>query len=656
MRRATILLALMTVVAAACTTATPPSGRVGPRPGPAGPELFAAPALQPFDTCDEFLAYVTEHAIELVGPYGLEGFDGGPVPMVDVAFAGEDLGAPTTMAASGSAPRASATNVQVAGVDEPDLVKTDGERIFAVAQGRLFWIDTRGTPEIVADLTLDGWAQEMFLFEDRLLVLTADAGGGPVLPLAERSIAAPDVLPWAPRTVVQEVDVTDPSTMAVVRTLTMDGVVLAARLVDGTARIVIGSGPTGFVWEYPEGGGLRAEREATEANRRLVEESTLENWVPWYVFEDHRAGTTSEGPLLGCDQVAHPEEFSGLSMLTILTVDLREGLDPGSGVGLLADGDTVYASATNLYVATSPWMVRPLAEPMHRRGESPTTKIHMFDITDPETARYVASGQVEGTLLSQWSMDEYEGTLRVVVTDEDPWWGSSDVPDSSVVTLRRIGDRLAQVGSVGGLGKGERVQAVRFVEDRGYVVTFRRVDPLYVVDLSDPTDPRVAGELKITGYSAYLHPIGDHLLLGVGQDATEEGRTLGTQVAVFDVSDPTAPRRLAKLTFDGANSEVEWDHRAFLWWDGLAVLPMQRWSFDERTGKEDAFAGAIVLEVSPTKITRRGEVTHRCPGCGWASPIRRSLVIDDVLYTVSETGIAATDLGSLAEVAWIPFG
>ena len=125
---------------------------------------------------------------------------------------------------------------------------------------------------------------------------------------------------------------------------------------------------------------------------------------------------------------------------------------------------------------------------------------------------------------------------------------------------------LEVVGAVGGLGKGERIFSVRFIGEVGYVVTFRQTDPLYTLNLADPTNPIVEGELKILGYSAYLHPLGDGLILGVGQDATEEGRTLGAQLSVFDVADPGNPKRVHQYTMPGASSDVEFDHRAFLYW------------------------------------------------------------------------------------------
>jgi hypothetical protein len=145
-----------------------------------------------------------------------------------------------------------------------------------------------------------------------------------------------------------------------------------------------------------------------------------------------------------------------------------------------------------------------------------------------------------------------------------------------VTVLRREGDRLTEVGSVDGIGKGEQIRGVRFIGSVGYVITFRQTDPLFTINLSDPTRPRVAGELKMLGYSAYLHPAGDGLLLGAGQAADGDGRQQGLQLSLFDVSDPAAPRRLAQVVLPGAVSDVESNAHAFTFSDGLVLLPYSR--------------------------------------------------------------------------------
>jgi hypothetical protein len=222
-----------------------------------------------------------------------------------------------------------------------------------------------------------------------------------------------------------------------------------------------------------------------------------------------------------------------------------------------------------------------------------------------------------------------------------------------VTVLAEEGSTLRPVGTVGDLGRGERIFAVRFLGAVGYVVTFRQTDPLYTLDLSAPAAPRVAGELKIRGYSAYLHPVGPGLLLGVGQDATAEGRTLGTQLSLFDVSRPEAPVRLHQRTLGGAGtSEAEYDHRAFLHWapTGLAVLPFETY------GSADAppSAAAAGFRVDPaTGIEEIGRIRHPEDRLGTV-PIRRSVVVGQRLFTLSDRGMLTSDLTTLAPQAWVP--
>jgi uncharacterized secreted protein with C-terminal beta-propeller domain len=191
---------------------------------------------------------------------------------------------------------------------------------------------------------------------------------------------------------------------------------------------------------------------------------------------------------------------------------------------------------------------------------------------------------------------------------------------------------------------------VRFLGDAGYVVTFHQTDPLYTIDLSKPADPRVAGELKLLGFSAYLHPVGDGKLLGVGQDATKEGRRLGTQLSLFDVSDLSKPVRLSQRKVGSyASSEVEYDHHAFLYWapSKLAVLPITAYGGDE------PFTGAIGFHVASAGIDEVGRVKH--DAIQYGAQIRRSLVVGKRLFTLSDYGAKASSLDTLADVAWVAF-
>jgi uncharacterized secreted protein with C-terminal beta-propeller domain len=280
-----------------------------------------------------------------------------------------------------------------------------------------------------------------------------------------------------------------------------------------------------------------------------------------------------------------------------------------------------------------------------------TTEIHRFDLDD-DGASYAASGSVPGQVLNQWALSEHDGHLRIATTEDAT--ADAAASASAVRVLRQRGARLEQVGHVGDLGRGERIFAVRYAGDVGYVVTFRQIDPLYTLDLSDPTAPHVVGELKIPGYSAYLHPIGDDHLLGVGQDADRDGSVRGVQISLFDIADLAAPDRVAQVRLGrDTSTDVEFDHRALLYWPDrdLVVLPVQRWSSGD--------SGALVLTADLTAdpqggLTERGFVRQPA-GDQQPGVIQRSLIVDDRLVTVGPSGLMVSDLDSLAVLGTVPF-
>jgi hypothetical protein len=691
-------------------------------------------ALERLDGCDAVLDHFKTEALARVGPYGLT--DGGgwwPGPVfaedgVTLEEAGRDdmttAGPVTTVAASaadGSGADFSGTNVQVAGVDEPDIVKTDGSRILAMVDGTLTYFDLTGdAPAIAGRLYLgEGWNHRLFVSGDRALVFS-DGGGWDGIPMPLIDTADSRVDPWyeGDVTLIDEVDLSDPAAMRVVETLRIDGRFLSARAVGDTVRVVVSSYPGELPFVYPSG--PSAEEFAEEANRSVIERSTLDDWLPGYtLFADDEIAAA--GSLVDCDRVHRPAEFAGFDTLSVLTLDITAGLSRGDGTAVIAPGETVYASTESLYVATNVWVPPEMIgrDDMEEFEESYSTAIHQFDISGDGPAAYLASGSVDGHLLDQFSLDEFDGVLRVAVTDGPPWW-ATDESESFVVTLRRSGDRLEQTGMVGGLGRGERIYSVRFIGETGYVVTFRQTDPLYVIDLRDPAEPIVTGELKIPGYSAYLHPLGEGRLLGVGRDATGDGRVTGAKVSLFDVSDPTDPREVDTWVLPGGSTDVEWDHLAFLSWAPLdmVVLPVQSW--------ETAFAGAVVLKTDGG-LREFGRITHQpvddtpsdcrevvlpeemggeqiivqvcgpydaggypgywceemppdevkywseepvefdlgpddrlevCwPEFGWAeAPILRSLVVGDTLWTLSQRSLQGNDLATLDVLGQYPVG
>ena len=590
-------------------------------PAADGAKRAKTPRLKAFSSCAGLIGYARRNALRNAGgmitPRLLPGAgDGPPARESPVAAPEQDF---------------SRTNVQEAGVDEPDLVKTDGRTLFAVGGGALHAVDARaaglGRLGRIA-LPEDASEHELLLHGGRLLVISRLGGGDFAFPAQEppsppRPILPP--LPPPPTTLLTEVDVSDPARMRVLRTLKVEGDYVSARLTGATARLVVNSSPRAL------------------SSVQRVRRAKLRGWLPRAVLTRRASGRRSTRRLLRCRAVRRPRAFSGVDMVSVLTVDMERGLPAVDADAVMADAETVYASTESLYVASRRWIdPERVAE-----GEPPRslrTAIHRFDASRPGTTAYRSSGEVRGFLLSQWALSEHAGHLRVASTEAPEWWvGRVTESESHVTVLREAGGRLRETGRVGGLGRGERIYAVRFIGDAGYVVTFRETDPLYTLDLADPAAPRVLGELKILGYSAYLHPVADDLLLGVGQDASEEGRRLGTQLSLFDVSDLRAPARLHQRTLaPGSTSQAEHDHRAFLYWPrtGLAVLGVDDW---------DGFSGALGFTVAREGIAAAGRVTH--PGGG----IARSLVVGDRLLTVSESGVMASPLATLGSGSWLPF-
>jgi len=441
----------------------------------------------------------------------------------------------------------------------------------------------------------------------------------------------------------------------ILSTMVVDGDLLDARQVGVTARVVVRSAPR-IVFPYAQKG---TDSERTRANKKIIDAAPLERWLPRIrVTTDGSTQTTT----IPCEAVSRPASYSGANLLTILTLDLSApALGDGQPTTIAADGETVYSNGPSLYVASNQtWRVRPGQE---WRPERARTEIYKFDTSGAGRPRYVAGGTVPGYLINQYAMSELDGNLRVASTTAQPWGERVGKSQSGVYVLAQRSRTLRQIGKVDGLGKGERIYTVRFIGAVGYVVTFRQTDPLYTVDLRDPARPRVAGELKIPGYSAYLHPAGPNRLIGIGQDATDQGQVKGTQVSLFDVGDLNNPRRIATYSLSGAHSEAEFDPHAFLYWpaDGLLVVPLQVYETTDispriQPDKMVPTIGALMLRIGGTTINEVGFVSHPTSAVyGYPSAIRRSLVIDQTLWTASEAGLLATDSRSALRQSWIAY-
>jgi hypothetical protein len=560
----------------------------------------------------------------------------------------------------------STTNNQEAGVEEPDIVKTDGATIFAISGTTLYAVAaSHGTPKMVGSLDLgpSGYGAQLLLDGSRLLVISSSSPVEPVVGGAPRpggvALIYPSPYYYSGQTTVDRVDVSDPSAMKIIGTLSIDGSFVDARQNGSTARIVISSAPRAI---------------ADPALR-----ASVAGYVPGWRYHGLITGRRMHGLVARCGQIARPAQFSGLGMVTIFTVGIDHGLAFATTDALMADAQVVYGSQSSIYLATQTW-VAP-STPASQLPSATTTQIDRFDASSPDSTTFVASGDVPGYLLNQFSLSESGAYLRVASTSSPDYWdgGVPQVPSQSYVTvLATHGDTLVPVGHLSGLGSSQKIYSVRFVGNTGYVVTFRQVDPLYTIDLSDPTAPRVAGQLELEGYSSYLHPLGDGLLLGVGQDVATNNEPSGAQLELFDVSKPSAPRLLQKTTLGlGSSSQVQYDHHAFLFWPPthLAVLPLQIYPIyigpptpapapsGGGTGTStsppgqvsgDQFTGAVGFHIDRGGISEVGRISHPASS-GFTPAITRSIVIGDRLYTLSDEGILASRLDTLAPLTFVSF-
>jgi uncharacterized secreted protein with C-terminal beta-propeller domain len=560
------------------------------------------------------------------------------------------------------------TNIQEAGVDEIDIVKTNGTHLYVTEGETLHILRSWPATEMTELTSTDApdWAHGLFLRDDRALV-------------ASRFWSSdPDASDLVSGTRLQLLDVSDPALPAELRTVDIEGWLVDARLIEGDLYAVFRShidlppelwdlgwddeiGLPDLPWDAPEHERERILDEARSILFPLVTEIIDRHGVDGALprISDRNPLDPDAPPrqLLECSSLFRPHKASTWAVLSVVHLDLDEP-GPVSATGLMSDGWTVYASKSNLYVAqTSDWWWWGWGwEPTEM-----TTAIHKFELgpSQAEPVRYAASGRVDGWILDQFALSEHNGYLRVAATDFDWWWGTTEGEEntSSVTVLADDGrGKLHRVGHVGGLGPGERIFAVRFLGDKGYVVTFEQIDPLFTLDLSDPEAPAVIGELEITGFSSYLHPIGDEYLLAIGQEADEEGRVIGMAVSIFDVRDFADPKLAHRYLIEDDEASWSWsealsDHHAFTFHRGVLSLPAY-------ISGEERFSGMLVFSVDPTDgISEIGRIDHQDLGTSdnraW---MRRSVYIEDAIYSISSAGVKVNHLENPeAELARVAF-
>ena len=526
---------------------TASGNHAGPGGSDASPVAFQAD-LKPAASCDDLLKAYRDRGLALVTAYGwgggfMRGFSVhgvAPGPMLDqkaapaapqAGLSGSVTNGPSVKDQGSSA---TGTNVQEVGVDEPDTVKTDGHLLVRVQDGTLEVYDVTGaTPRLTGTLALDNLESPQLLLD-----------GSTVVVLGGDTTASPN----APKTTVLQVSLSDPANPRVASITSYRSTLLSARQHGDIGRIVLDAGLPALDFVQP--GDNRTEKQALDANRALVEKSTLQDWLPSY-----DAGHGAQ-PLLDCHDVAVPPAALGLDTVSIVGFPIGSTANPTPhAIGIAGATSIAYESADDLYLAAAPSYTGgcvdrcimpggPIAGgPLMGMPPRPTGdagKTYLFDFRlDGLNAIHVASGAVTGSIRDRWSMDSANGTLRVAVGRSD---ATKDA--NSIVTFKRVGQRLVEDGRLDNLGVHQDIQSVRWFDDLAILVTYRPADPMYTIDLTDPARPRLLGALELPGYSSYLHPLSSSRVLGVGSTGREEA-----QIGLFDVTDLKHVRRLSTVGF-----------------------------------------------------------------------------------------------------------
>ncbi|MDY7020735.1 MAG: beta-propeller domain-containing protein [Cyanobacteriota bacterium] len=635
-------------------------------------------SIDQFNSEDQLKTYLVEDALEkysdLFGQetsYGYYPFD---VTLNSTIFAETDITGTSTV-------NFSETNTQEQGVDEADLVETNGEYIYQVTGQTLTIVDARNSEQLTlaseTDLKDLGSIEGAYLYNDQLTIISTTF---PWQIWSGRLF--PDSIPFPSPTVnVTVLDVSDPTSIEIEETSSLDGYLLSSRAIDDQVYVVtqdsfglptpelklkegeltdsaneatlsLSSGVTTSGFTSISGSitgnstdGLTVSAsisgsssdlsvnsssltispgfpqqtyiyETEEEYLERIESQELELALPEFTTVDDQGNILREGLLNEAENIYKPLDENPFNMASVSVFDVDDNqAGPNSSTGIPTNNlNELYMSLDNLYLLKNNWW---------QTGQTGLLKV------DLESLDLVATGEVPGRVLDQFSVDEEGGFLRVATTT-----GFGTNAENNVYVLEQDGETLETVGSIEGIAPGETIQSARFEGDYGFLVTFVQIDPFFTLDLSTPTNPQIAGELKLPGFSEYLQVIENAertQVLGIGREFND------LKISLFDATDFDNPEEVDSYIFEGqySSSEAQWDPQAvgyFPEFDTLAI------PFRTSNGEQ----GMRVFDVDAEEgFSELGDITHD------GEQIRRSLVIDDELYAISNDRVTVHDIQTL---------
>lgn len=673
-----LLVTTLALSGAACTDA--------PAPIDVGDRTRTSAALRTYESCDALRDDLRAHTLDRTRTMLLqqrEQFRSGGY-WLDAPAAGDSEGE------GGGRTEGvdfSGTNNQESGVDEADIVKTDGYFIYTLNGDRL---EILGVPEFgqltsTSSTAIEGLPTQLLLANDRAVVFSQiyaweqdrDSALGELLFNDDGSVHGESLV----KVTVLDLG-EDRSAPRVERELYLEGHVLTGRRIDDVIRLA------SYAWfdvpglqtwldiDYSIFDGVlpesmrfaeidRAFDEAIATNERVLAAVEVEHFVPRLFERDGDRLIQRDLRADNCRNVSIPDDGVAFGFTSLLTL------------GVTANSTTVEADhvVTNYPILYSSTDTLVLAEPAQdwwwywgNEQFEEATNLHRFSL-DGAVTTYTGSGRVDGTLLGQFALDAHDGVVRVAATVGrfNRWWVQA-APDTTHVTTLAGDTSLEVLGRVDGIAPGERLWSVRFTDDEAYLVTFQNIDPLWTIDLSDVRAPRVVGELEVPGVSTYIHPLGDSLLtIGIG--GTANGLDWGaTQLSLFDISDRAAPALSSSLrlsageTVDGwqyGYSEATWEHKAFSYWGphSAVAVPLSTWRYSNDGGYDYKSELVVARAEAGASLEVLGTVDHtpfydQNPDAWWdVRDIRRSYFMGDYIYAVSDKGVTCHRLDDFTETA-----
>jgi uncharacterized secreted protein with C-terminal beta-propeller domain len=643
--------------------------------------------IKKFSSYSELSAFLSDKASYSYGAIGA--FSGAPVTTGAAREGTAESGA--------KADDYSTTNIQVAGVDEADIVKNDGKYAYIVSSlnSSIIIADVwpAGNAQIVSQILIEGNPENIFVNGDRLVVLGSSGYSGclPGLLCYAEGLRS---YYYSPTAFIYVYDITDRSNPILKNNITMDGSYYDSRMIDNWAYVIINS-QTGYnenvtMPNITHNGAVTTLKPEDVYYYDIVDSSYRFTTILGISLSDDASEPSRKTLLTGWTEDTYVSQnkiyltYKKQINFYDYTDEIIDGFRLYMPASVADQIDTVLASDKkksekwmNISSIMSDWMGSMTYEERQRVEnatrnvyydimakmvrESDKTMVYGISVSAGQID-FSASGEVPGQVLNQFSMDEYNGYFRIATTTTEVpvvWTEFSQATTRNNVYV--LDSALAVTGKLEGLAPGESIYSARFIEDRAYLVTFQRVDPLFVIDLSSPTAPAVLGQLKIPGFSDYLHPYDSTHIIGIGKETSEtvEGRIIpaGVKLALFDVSDVSNPTEVSKYVIGNQStySEALNDHKAFLFSKSkeLLVIPIADWSWSDDQQK-DVVNGAYVFRLTiDAGFELRGTVSHPEKEGEWGHYVYRSFYIDNVLYTLSDSMLKANSLVDLSDIKTI---